>query len=561
MTDSNSNRDFEDSGDESSFYGFDDEDQDHSRASDGSDVDFGGLASEDDDSSGENDQEDEDGQQEWTDQLTDFQIPDYDLAAEIRFPLPAVPKEIDFFSAFVGDDLWDWLVYQTNFYARQKLTTFPRRLAKFTDVTRHEMKAYFGIRIIMGIVRLPSIALYWSTDDFFGNVGIKKVMTKNRFEEINAFLHFNDSTREPARGTDGFDRLYKVRPVIDYVKGNFLSNFQPSKNISVDEGMIAYKGRVSFRQYMPQKPTKYGIKVWMAADSSNGYILNFNTYLGKEVGQTLTHGLGYRVVTRLVQPFMNKNHHIFFDNFFSSVRLVEHLEAQDTFACGTVRVNRKGIPNAAKTKLKPGEKVVRQKGNLVFTKWHDKRDVCILSTNCSPIEPDFVVQRRGQNVNVSKPAVVGLYNSHMGGVDLNDQLRQYYNIGRSSYKWYKYLFWFLIDVSICNSFILFNHHKVSTGQTKCKQVAFRTLLAKQLIAGFCSDGSGKRKKIDSLSLDPLNAVKHFIVKIKGRKRGCVQCKRKGDKTAKNRAIETTFECLQCGVALCKMECFRDYHQG
>ncbi|KAK3754003.1 hypothetical protein QZH41_007672 [Actinostola sp. cb2023] len=75
------------------------------------------------------------------------------------------------------------------------------------------------------------------------------------------------------------------------------------------------------------------------------------------------------------------------------------------------------------------------------------------------------------------------------------------------------------------------------------------------------EGASKRKKIDSLSLDPENAGKHFVVKIKGRKRGCVQCKKNGSTTPKGRTIESTFECLQCGVALCKMDCFRDYHQG
>ncbi|KAK3701238.1 hypothetical protein QZH41_003200 [Actinostola sp. cb2023] len=125
--------------------------------------------------------------------------------------------------------------------------------------------------------------------------------------------------------------------------------------------MIPYRGRISFRQYMPAKPTKYGIKVWMAADSSNGFVLDFNFYLGKEAGPALIHGLGYRVVTKLIQPFMNRNHHIFFDNYFTSRRLMEHLESQQTFACGTVRINRKGIPPCAKQKLKPGEKVMQQK--------------------------------------------------------------------------------------------------------------------------------------------------------------------------------------------------------
>ena len=87
---------------------------------------------------------------------------------------------------------------------------------------------------------------------------------------------------------------------------------------------------LSFRQYMPAKPTKYGIKMWMAADSSNGYVLNFDVYLGKEEGQRRIHGLGYDVVFKMLTPFMNKHHHVFFDNFFSSVKLLRHLEAQNT---------------------------------------------------------------------------------------------------------------------------------------------------------------------------------------------------------------------------------------
>ena len=72
--------------------------------------------------------------------------------------------------------------------------------------------------------------------------------------------------------------------------------YETSKNISIDEGMIAFKGRLAFRQYMPAKPTKYGIKVWMAADSSNGYVANFSVYLGKESDAPRTHSLEYDVV-------------------------------------------------------------------------------------------------------------------------------------------------------------------------------------------------------------------------------------------------------------------------
>ena len=49
----------------------------------------------------------------------------------------------------------------------------------------------------MGINRLPNYALFWSNDDFFGNQGIKRVMTKNRFEEMSQHLHFSDQLRSP----------------------------------------------------------------------------------------------------------------------------------------------------------------------------------------------------------------------------------------------------------------------------------------------------------------------------------------------------------------------------
>ena len=91
---------------------------------------------------------------------------------------------------------------------------------------------------------------------------------------------------------------------------------------------------------MPAKPTKYGIKVWKAADLSNGYVLNFDVYLGKDVHNQRIHGLGYDVVNKLINPFMIKNH-VYFDNFFSSVKLVEHLQVQKTYTCATIQVNRR----------------------------------------------------------------------------------------------------------------------------------------------------------------------------------------------------------------------------
>ena len=193
--------------------------------------------------------------------------------------------------------------------------------------------------------------------------------------------------------------------------------------MSINEGMIAYKGRLSFRQFMPAKPTKYGIKVWMAAAAKNGCISNFAVYLGQaENNHRRIHGLGYDVVMKMTAPFLNNYRHIFFDNFFTSTRLLDHLFAQNTYACGTVRCNRKDLPPSPKHKLRFGEMARAQCSQLVFTKWHDKRDVAFRSTNVSPDESSRPVPRihNRQNVNIEKPRVSDVYTAHMGGVDRAD---------------------------------------------------------------------------------------------------------------------------------------------
>ena len=210
--------------------------------------------------------------------------------------------------------------------------------------------------------------------------------------------------------------------------------------------------------------------------------------------------------------------------------------------------------------------ICEQKGNLVYTKWQDKRDVNILSTNFDPLSPKTVKERRKKNgdvVRVEKPGCVDLYNTHMGGVDHSDQLRSYYSTCRPSHKWYKYLFWFIFDVTICNCYIIFKENVHRPGRRRL--VDFRLALAKQLVAGFSSRSENRKRTMRAASLQstttPENAAGHFVTRREGnaRKRHCVQCKRDGRKTASDRAKETIYECSQCGVALCKDLCFLRFH--
>lgn len=499
-----------------------------------------------------------DEQTAWSNELSDFVILPFNSQCGIKVEVPPESRSDFFFNLIFSDELIDIIVRETNRYARQKLAGNDTRLAKWHDTTRQEVKAYFGICLVMGINNLPRLAMYWSSDPFIGNTGIQNIMTKNRFEELSQYLHFSNSETEPQRGEENFDRLYKVRSLLSGVLENSQKAYEPSKNLSIDEGMIAFKGRLSFRQYMPAKPTKYGIKVWMAADSENGYVNNFSVYLGKEANVPRVNGLGYDVVMKMASPFLRKHRHIFFDNFFTSTKLMEDLLAQDTYACGTVRSNRKDLPPCAKNKLKQGEKVSAQRGKIIFTKWHDKRDISFLSSNVLPSEPSRLVPRKknGRNIQIEKPRVADVYTADMGGVDRADQLRSFYFAGYSSRKWYRYIFWFLFNLSVCNSFILESIYRTNQGERKRPMINFRLDLAKRLINGF-SQRKRKRRSQEALN-QPVAREEHISVHVQGRKRKCVQCIQAGRRTPKGYKVETRFECSLCKVALCRT-CHNEYH--
>ena len=113
------------------------------------------------------------------------------------------------------------------------------------------------------------------------------------------------------------------------------------------------------KQYLPLKPTQCGFKVCVVAESTTGYFLDLQVYVGKETEAT-EHGLGERVVLQLTEQFRGKNHQVFCDNFFSSPRLFRELHEHRLYACGTVRQTRRDFPTDLRNlRLAQGEGVLR----------------------------------------------------------------------------------------------------------------------------------------------------------------------------------------------------------
>ena len=112
--------------------------------------------------------------------------------------------------------------------------------------------------------------------------------------------------------------------------------------------MVGFRGKFVGKQYIQNKPTKWGIKCFTLADSSNGYVLNVLVYTGKETLQRAdsTNQLPQpaRVVMHLTQPYFHRGHHLFTDRYYSSLRLAQSLHAADTEFTETIMKNRADLP-------------------------------------------------------------------------------------------------------------------------------------------------------------------------------------------------------------------------
>ena len=86
---------------------------------------------------------------------------------------------------------------------------------------------------------------YWSKSWPFSSDNFSSLMSSRRFELILKFLHLNNSQTQPQRGEPGFDKLYKLQPLLDLLP-SFKNKYTPKQFLSVDERMISFKGRLSF---------------------------------------------------------------------------------------------------------------------------------------------------------------------------------------------------------------------------------------------------------------------------------------------------------------------------
>ena len=133
-----------------------------------------------------------------------------------------------------------------------------------------------GLFMLMSYVKKNRVRDYWSLNPLISTPMFSKLTSQNRFAEIFCHLHFVNNQTLPAD-----DKIGKIRPVVDYIRNEFRQTLQPFRDLCIDESLVAFKGRLSWKQYIPSKRTRFGMKCFVLTDVECKMIIDFIVYSGK----------------------------------------------------------------------------------------------------------------------------------------------------------------------------------------------------------------------------------------------------------------------------------------
>lgn len=346
--------------------------------------------------------------------------------------------------------------------------------------TLSEMNIFLGIIIFSTFNKRTSERDYWSTDPLLECSIVKSRMSRNRFLEIKTGLKCAKNKDENAK-----DPAWRVRTILEKFKSNAKCYGYFQTALSVDEMMVKFKGRLIFRQYIRNKPVRFGIKMW-ALCGSDGYVFECDIYCGKNSqsdGKLANCALGSRVVMNMTEKFLLatprkklEKYHLYFDNYFASPDLTIHLQKIGLKSTGTVKQNRVKVNNKLDKNVPRGTmKVVHEKNSgLNYITLMDSKEVSLLSTaaGVNPLKnvKRYSKEKKGKD-DIPMPDAFSNYNKYMGGVDIHDQYCSALLPIFRSKKWTWVVLMRVIQSSIANAVILYNAVRENKKKMSAKDFA------------------------------------------------------------------------------------------
>lgn len=450
------------------------------------------------------------------------------------------------FELMLDDNIISAILTWTNQSIEKLAAKYKEKKTPTTDKAYfNEIMAFIGILIMSGLKQdnhVPTQEMFSKT---IGPALYRAAMGERRFAFLLRALRFDDmETREERKSTDKFAA---IREIFDMFINNCTSRYCPGENLTIDEQLLAFRGRCPFRMYIANKPAKYGIKLIMVCDSETSYMLNAMPYLGKHTQPPHGMSLGQYVTTKLVAPYANTKRNITGDNWFTSIPLTtDLLDNYGLTYVGTVRANKKEIPPEMidKSLFKHGQSAfLFDKKMTLVTYAKDKKKTTkklVLLVSSQHDQPTLA--------DNGKPEIIMDYNANKGGVDTFDQMCAYSSCGRMTKRWPLTVFFGMINTAGINSYVIHNAENVKAGKKKISRRTFLTTLAHELIKPWAEERLAFRGQQRNIQQTIISVFPDFNIPSRpgpddNTKKRCAICPTKNDR-------KTKYRCITCHRPVC-----------
>lgn len=447
----------------------------------------------------------------------------------------------DAWDYFISQRMLDEIVHCTNLEGRRIASIMKKN---WHNVTCEEMNAFFGLLILAGVGRNWDVSIRELFHDSFANPTYVATFSVNRFEDIRRALRFDDKRTREARSKS--DNMALFRYIWELFIENCRQRMHPNETMTIDEQLVPFRGRCKFIQYIPSKPGKYGIKIFWLCDSLTSYATDGLVYTGKDPNQTRQMNVASTTVKTLTKTLRGTATNITMDNFFTSVPLFEELLKDKITAVGTLRQNKKEIPQ--EMKASKSREVFSSsfgfKDDLTIVSYVPKKNKSVILL--SSLHHSAAVEEGRKK----KPEIVLFYNQTKSGVDSLDQKTRTYTCKRQSRRWPFVLWTNVMDVAAINALCLFTqqHPHYHEGRSD-KRRLFLKELGQELIHPHMENRVNnprlQKSVLQAMARCGVTRQQPVVQEIGiSPKRRCFMCPHRLDR-------KTSQTCYKCAKNICK----------
>lgn len=362
---------------------------------------------------------------------------------------------LECFELMLDNTIFDKIVTYTNTYIDMVSANFVReRDGRRTD--RTEMRSFVGLLLLAGMLRSghQNLTDLWARDGF-GIEAFYTTMSLKRFCFLLQSIRFDSLFDRPRRRE--LDKFAAFREVFELFVTNCKQNYTTSSCTTIDEQLVAFRGRCSFRQFMKNKPAKYGIKIFTLTDAKMFYVKDMEVYVGTQPANSpyLQSNKPHDIVIRLASQIEGTGRNITGDNWFSSIPLARELLQKKITYVGTLKKNKKELPPELVSKQTEEHKsIFAFQTDMTVVSYAPKRNrnVVMIST----------MHHDGQIIeeNANKPEIILFYNKTKSGVDVVDEKAGTYSTSRRCRRWPLVLFFRCLDIGGINAQVIHIYNNI-----------------------------------------------------------------------------------------------------